>query len=66
VFRWEAVGLAGGGRVGGAQLRVRDAPDALDTVARANEECGRSQRYECQKQGVLDQILALFVAKKAD
>ena len=54
------VGLA---RVGGGvrQLVIGDAPNVLDAATGAQEKSGRSQRYERHEQGVLDEVLPLFV-----
>jgi hypothetical protein len=56
--------LAGGVGIGVREAGVGGAPDAADAVAGADENSGRRERDESQKQGVFDQILALLVINK--
>ena len=54
------VGLA---RVGGGvrQLSIGDRPNVLNAAAGAQKQSGRSQRYKRHEQGILDEVLPLFV-----
>src|ERR1035441_2548940 len=54
-------GLARNLTVGLGQLVVGDGPNTFDAAAGAQEESGRSQRHERHEQGVLDEVLPLFV-----
>ena len=55
--------LACAGR-GGRQLCAGAGPDFADTAAGADEEGRGGESHESQEQGVLDEILALFVVPK--
>src|SRR5437899_2383597 len=56
--------LAGGGGVGSRQSCVGLGPDSTYTTAGADEERGRGQAHECQKQRIFDQVLTLLVLNK--
>ena len=51
-------------RVSSSQTRVRGAPNSAHAATGANEQRGRGEAHESQKQRIFDQVLALFVAKK--
>src|SRR5439155_187405 len=59
-----AFGLAARRSGGRRQLVIGDAPNGFNAAARANEQRGRSQCYERQKQGVLNEVLPLIVHPK--
>src|SRR5580700_1042204 len=56
--------LAGCARGSRRQLGVGRGPDARDAFAGADKKRGRSQCDKSHEQGVLDEILALFVVPK--
>src|SRR5438093_1579330 len=59
-----AFGLAARRNGGRRQLVIGDTPNGFNAAARANEQRGRSQCYERQKQGVLNEVLPLIVHPK--